>query len=77
MEAGEGVPAEEAVVAGAKAAEVAPAAGDRRERNVGGDGDDFAVAVARNAPRRLRCHHAAYGGGGGSEGGGRTEGMSW
>ena len=64
MEGGEGVPAEEAVVAAAETAEVAPAAGDGREGDVGGDGDDFAVAVARNAPRRLRCHHAADGGGG-------------
>jgi len=75
LEVGKGVPAEKSVVAGPEAAEVAQAAGDRGERDVGGDSDDVAIAVTRNAPRRLRCHHAADGGRGDGEGGGRTEGM--
>jgi len=75
LEVRKGVPAEKSVVAGPEAAEVAQAAGDRGERDVGGDGDDVAIAVARNAPCRLRCHHAAYGGGSDGEGGGGTNGM--
>lgn len=75
MEVGKGVPAEKSVVAGPEAAEVAQAAGDHGERDVGSNGDDMAIAVARNAPCRLRCHHAADGGRGDGESGGGTNGM--
>jgi len=75
LEVGKGVPAEKSVVAGPEAAEVAQAAGDLGDRDVGDDSDDVAISVARNAPRRLRCHHAADGSGGDGEGGGGTDGM--